>query len=91
MLAFISIKRNIHPKPIGTCDTYCIISTELGISCCHTFCAKMEENVFLKLWNVHYLLRAGSRRQASLRKTDAVGVRENLSSGPAKPGKPLRK
>jgi hypothetical protein len=37
------------------------------------------------------LLRAGSRRQASLRKTDAVGVRENLSSGPAKPGKPLRK
>jgi hypothetical protein len=36
------------------------------------------------------LLRAGSRRQASLRKTDAVGVREkNLSSGPAKPGKPL--
>jgi hypothetical protein len=36
------------------------------------------------------LLRAGSRRQASLRKTDAVGVRENLSSGPAKPGKPLR-
>jgi hypothetical protein len=25
-----------------------------------------------------------------LRKTDAVGVRENLSSGPAKPGKPLR-
>jgi hypothetical protein len=37
------------------------------------------------------LLRAGSRRQASLRKTDAVGARENLSSGPAKPGKPLRK
>jgi hypothetical protein len=36
------------------------------------------------------MLRAGSRRQASLRKTDAVGVRENLSSGPAKPGKPLR-
>jgi hypothetical protein len=33
------------------------------------------------------ILRAGSRRQASLRKTDAVGVRENLSSGPAKPGK----
>jgi hypothetical protein len=26
------------------------------------------------------MLRAGSRRQASLRKTDAVGVRENLSS-----------
>jgi hypothetical protein len=36
------------------------------------------------------MLRAGSRRQASLRKTDAVGVRENLSSGPAKSGKPLR-
>jgi hypothetical protein len=36
------------------------------------------------------MLRAGSRRQASLRKTDAVGVHENLSSGPAKPGKPLR-
>jgi hypothetical protein len=25
-----------------------------------------------------------------LRKTDAVGVRENLSSGPAKSGKPLK-
>jgi hypothetical protein len=37
------------------------------------------------------MLRAGSRRQASLRKTDAVGVRENLSSGPAKPGKPFGK
>jgi hypothetical protein len=37
------------------------------------------------------MLRAGSRRQASLRKTDAVGVRENPSSGPAKPGKPFRK
>jgi hypothetical protein len=36
------------------------------------------------------MLRADSRRQASLRKTDAVGVRENLSSGPAKPGKPFR-
>jgi hypothetical protein len=36
------------------------------------------------------MLRANSRRQASLRKTDAVGVRENLSSGPAKPGKPLK-
>jgi hypothetical protein len=36
------------------------------------------------------MLRAGSRKQASLRKTDAVGVRENLSSGPAKPGKPLK-
>jgi hypothetical protein len=36
------------------------------------------------------MLRTGSRRQASLRKTDAVGVRENLSSSPAKPGKPLR-
>jgi hypothetical protein len=42
------------------------------------------------------LLRAGSRRQASLRKTDAVSgrdavsVRENPSSGPAKPGQPLR-
>jgi hypothetical protein len=36
------------------------------------------------------MLRAGSRRQALLRKTDAVGVRENPSSGPAKPGKPLR-
>jgi hypothetical protein len=36
------------------------------------------------------LLRAGSRKQASLRKTDAVGVRENPSSGPAKPGQPLR-
>jgi hypothetical protein len=36
------------------------------------------------------ILRAGSRRQASLRKTDAVDVRENPSSGPAKPGKPLR-
>jgi hypothetical protein len=36
------------------------------------------------------VLRAGSRRQASLRKTDAVGVRENPSSGPAKSGKPLR-
>jgi hypothetical protein len=35
------------------------------------------------------MLRAGSRKQASLRKTDAVGVRENLSSGPAKSGKPL--
>jgi hypothetical protein len=37
------------------------------------------------------MLRAGSRRQASLRKTDAVGARENLSSGPAKPSKPLKK
>jgi hypothetical protein len=38
------------------------------------------------------ILRAGNRRQASLRKTDAVGVREkNLSSGPAKPGKPFKK
>jgi hypothetical protein len=36
------------------------------------------------------MLRAGSRKQASLRKTDAVDVRENSSSGPAKPGKPLR-
>jgi hypothetical protein len=36
------------------------------------------------------ILRADSRRQASLHKTDAVGVRENLSSGPAKPGKPFR-
>jgi hypothetical protein len=36
------------------------------------------------------MLRADSRRQASLRKTDAVDVRENPSSGPAKPGKPLR-
>jgi hypothetical protein len=36
------------------------------------------------------MLRAGSRRQASLRKTDAVGVRENPSSGPAKPGQPLK-
>jgi hypothetical protein len=36
------------------------------------------------------MLRAGSRRQASLRKTDAVVVRENLSSGPAKSGKPFR-
>jgi hypothetical protein len=35
------------------------------------------------------LLRAGSRKQASLRKTDAAGVRENPSSGPAKPGQPL--
>jgi hypothetical protein len=32
------------------------------------------------------MLRAGSRRQASLRKIDAVGVHENPSSGPAKPG-----
>jgi hypothetical protein len=40
--------------------------------------------------NYGFMLRAGSRRQASLRKTDAVGVRENLSSGPAKPGKPLK-
>jgi hypothetical protein len=37
------------------------------------------------------ILRANSRRQASLRKTDAVGVRENPSSGPAKSGKPLKK
>jgi hypothetical protein len=36
------------------------------------------------------MLRAGSRRQASLRKTDAVDVRKNPSSGPAKPGKPFR-
>jgi hypothetical protein len=36
------------------------------------------------------MLRAGSRRQASLRKIDAVDVRENPSSGPAKPGKFLR-
>jgi hypothetical protein len=36
------------------------------------------------------ILRAGNRRQASLRKTDAVGVRENLSSDPAKSGKPLK-
>jgi hypothetical protein len=36
------------------------------------------------------MLRAGSRRQASLRKTDAVGVRENPSSGPAKTGQPLK-
>jgi hypothetical protein len=36
------------------------------------------------------MLRAVSRRQASLRKTDAVGVRENPSSGPAKPGKSFR-
>jgi hypothetical protein len=36
------------------------------------------------------MLRAGSRRQASLRKTDAVDVRKNPSSGPTKPGKPLR-
>jgi hypothetical protein len=36
------------------------------------------------------MLRAGSRRQASLRKIDAVDVRKNPSSGPAKPGKPLR-
>jgi hypothetical protein len=36
------------------------------------------------------MLRAGSRRQASLRKTDAVNVRKNPSSGPAKPGKPLK-
>jgi hypothetical protein len=54
MLAFIPTKRNIHPKPISTCDTYCTISTELGIPYCHTFCAKMEENVALKLWNVHH-------------------------------------
>jgi hypothetical protein len=48
----------------------------------------LEDRFFdhLKDW----VLRAGSRRQASLRKTDAVGVRENLSSGPAKPGKPFR-
>jgi hypothetical protein len=37
------------------------------------------------------ILRAGSRRQASLRKTDAVDVRKNPSSGPAKSGKPFRK
>jgi hypothetical protein len=36
------------------------------------------------------MLRAGSRRQASLRKTDAVNVRKNPSSGPAKSGKPLK-
>jgi hypothetical protein len=36
------------------------------------------------------ILRAGSRRQALLRKTDAVGVRENPSSGPTKSGKPLK-
>jgi hypothetical protein len=36
------------------------------------------------------ILRAGSRRQASLRKTDAVGVRENPSSGPAEPSQPFR-
>jgi hypothetical protein len=36
------------------------------------------------------ILRADSRRQASLRKTDAVDVRENPSSGPAKSGKPLK-
>jgi hypothetical protein len=36
------------------------------------------------------MLRAGSRRQASLRKIDAVNVRKNPSSGPAKPGKFLR-
>jgi hypothetical protein len=36
------------------------------------------------------MLRAGSRKQASLRKTDAIGVCENPSSGPAKPGKPFR-
>jgi hypothetical protein len=36
------------------------------------------------------MLRAGSRKQASLRKTDAVNVRENPSSGPAKPGKFLK-
>jgi hypothetical protein len=36
------------------------------------------------------MLRAGSRRQALLRKTDAVSVREHPSSGPAKPGKPLK-
>jgi hypothetical protein len=37
------------------------------------------------------MLRAGNQRQASLRKTDAVSVRENPSSGPAKPDQPLRK
>jgi hypothetical protein len=37
------------------------------------------------------ILRADNRRQASLRKTDAVNIRKNPSSGPAKPGKPLRK
>jgi hypothetical protein len=37
------------------------------------------------------ILRAGSRRQALLRKTDAVDVRKNPSSGPAKSGKPLKK
>jgi hypothetical protein len=35
------------------------------------------------------MLRAGSRRQASLRKTDAVGVRENLSSARPNPANPL--
>jgi hypothetical protein len=54
MLAFIPIKRNIHPKPIGTCDTHYTISTELGIPCCYTFCAKIKENVPLKLWDVHH-------------------------------------
>jgi hypothetical protein len=35
------------------------------------------------------MLRANSRRLASLRKTDAVGVRENPSLGSAKSGKPF--
>jgi hypothetical protein len=54
MLAFIPTKQNIHPKPISTCDTHCTISTELGIPYYHTFCAKMEENVPLKLWDMHH-------------------------------------
>jgi hypothetical protein len=36
------------------------------------------------------IFRADSRKQALLRKTDAVNVRENPSSGPTKPGKPFK-
>jgi hypothetical protein len=54
MLASIPTKRNIHPKPISTCDTHCTISTELGIPYYHTLYAKIKENVPLKLWDVHH-------------------------------------
>jgi hypothetical protein len=52
---------------------------------------KIATSITIILFSSPILLRAGSRRQASLRKTDAVGVRENPSSGPAKSGQPLRK
>lgn len=42
------------PTPLGLCDAACLVSTELGIPCCHTIERKLVGGVKLTKWDVHH-------------------------------------